>query len=135
MFMNEVEEFFKDFIKRFVKQNKRERILQFLNKEKNWKKIINEFHSSNIFENKVLKEINPNKQDSESIYDILKTLGAEDECYSLLDYLENVESKWALLDKLEDSVGFTVETIIYCSKSKLGYYEGGHSKDRYILKA
>lgn len=125
---------FENFILNFVKKDKQERILQFLKKEKNWQKIIDEFHSSILFDSSVLQEIKPNEQYSESIYNELKNLGAETECYSLLDYLENSAYKCNLSEKLSESVGFLVETIIYCPKSGLGYYEGGHAKDRYILK-
>ena len=27
-----------------------------------------------------------------------------------------------------------IETIIYCPKSRIGYYEGGQAKDRSIMK-
>ena len=81
-----------------------------------------------------MKEIKPKEQYSEPIYNKLKKLGAETEYYALLDYLENNEYDYNLSGKLSDSVGFLVETIIYCPKSGIGYYEGGHAKDRYILK-
>lgn len=131
---NNIKEIFEKFILDFVKKNKQERIFQFLNKEKNWWKIINEFHSSTPFDNSVLREIKPNEQYSEPIFNQLRELGAETECYSLLDYLDNKEYRFVLSDKLIDTVGFLVETIIYCPKSGIGYFEGGHAKDRFILK-
>lgn len=130
----EIEKIFEKFILDFVKKDKQDRVLQFLKKEKNWWKIKNEFHSSTLFHKYVLKQIKPNEQYSESIYEELKKLGAESKCYSLLDYLENKEYSYNLSKKLSDSVGFLIETIIYCPKSGIGYYEGGHAKDRYILK-
>ena len=130
----DIKKVFENFILDFVKKDKQERVFQFLKKEKNWWKITNEFHSSTLFDQGVLKEIKPNEQHSEPIYNELIKLGTETECYSLLDYLENNEYECNLSDKLSDSVGFLVETIIYCPKSGIGYYEGGHAKDRYILK-
>ena len=131
---NDIKRIFEKFILDFVKKNKQDRIFQFLNKEKNWWKIINEFHSSTPFDKNVLREIKPNEQYSEPIYNQLRKLGAETECYSLLDYLDNNEYRFVLSDKLNDTVGFLVETIIYCPKSRIGYFEGGHAKDRFILK-
>ena len=130
----DIKKIFEKFISDFVKKDKQDRVFQFLKKEKNWRKIINEFHSSTIFNKTVLREIKPNEQYSEPIYNKLKKLGAETECYSLLDYLENNEYEYLLSDKLSDTVGFLVETIIYCPKSGIGFYEGGHAKDRFILK-
>ena len=129
----QIESIFIEFINEFVTKGKRERLLQFFNKKKNYWKIINEFHTSAIFDNKVLIEIQPRFQYSTSIYQILTNQGAGEECFSLLDYLRDEKYKCNLKDKLVDSVGFLYETVIYCPNSKTGYFEGGHAKDRYIL--
>ncbi|NPD48171.1 hypothetical protein [Lentimicrobium sp. S6] len=131
---NDIKGIFEKFISDFVKKDKQERMFQFLKKEKNWWKIINEFHSSTPFDKSVLQDIKPNEQYSEPIFKQLRKLGAETECYSLLDYLDNNEYQFVLSEKLTDTVGFLVETIIFCPKSGIGYFEGGHAKDRFILK-
>jgi len=127
-------EIFNYFILNFIKKNKQERLLKFLSKKQNWWKITNEFHSSYLFDEKVLHEIKPNKQNSNSIYNELRKLGAEVECFSMLDYLDNNKYQYNLSEKLDDTVGFLIETILYCPKSQLGYFEGGHPKDRFILR-
>ena len=132
--MNNFKEIFNDFVKSFIIKNRQERILSFQKKEKNWEKIINEFHTSFNFKKNVIVSIKPIEQYSEIIYMRMKEMGATDECYSLLDYFDGNEYKYSLSDKLDNTVGFLVETILYCPKSKIGYYEGGHAKDRYILK-
>ncbi len=126
--------FFINFINSFVSKNKQERLEQFFKKEKNWRKLENEFHSSSIFSELVLQKIDPNEQSSIEIYSILKKMGGEETCYSLIDYLKKEKHEWQLKDKLADSVGFLNETIIYCPNSNLGYFESGHAKDRFILK-
>lgn len=65
----------------------------------------------------------------------MQSLGTKEECFLLLDYLNDEPYKCNLEEKLSDTVGFLVETIIYCPKTKTGYFEGGHPKDRYILKS
>lgn len=127
-------ELFADFIRTFILTNKQERFLGFLKKEKNWWKLENEFHTSTAFKNDVLVKIEPSEQYSEPIYSMMKSMGAEDECYSLVDFLRNEQHQWNLKDKLDDSVGFLVETVIYCPNSRIGYFEGGHAKDRYLLR-
>jgi len=129
-----IAEVFTNFIKEFVIKDKQERLLQFYKNKKNWHKITNEFHSSHLFDSTKTVDIAPNQQYADKIYLQLKKLGIQEDCFSLLDYLNNEPFHCQLEDKLSDTVGFLVETILYCPSSKTGYFEGGHAKDRYILK-
>ena len=129
-----IDQIFIDFVTDFVTKGKRERMLQFFKNKKNWWKIINEFHTSSPFDNEKIIKIVPSQQYFDKIYLTMKSLGAKDECFSLLDYLNNEPFHCRLEEKLSDSVGFLIETIIYCPGSKTGYFEGGHAKDRYVLK-
>jgi len=122
------------FITDFVAKDKQDRILLFYKNKKNWWKIKIEFHTSNPFDKKRLLEIIPNEQYADKIYLKMKSLGTKEECFSLLDYLSDEPYNCKLEEKLLDTVGFLFETIIYCPKTKTGYFEGGHAKDRYILK-
>jgi len=130
-----IEQVFLNFVKEFIKKDKQDRILQFYKNKKNWWKIKNEFHTSNPFDSKKLLEIEPSQQYSDNILMKLKKIGAQDDCLSLLDYLKDEPYNCKLKDKLSDTVGFLSETILYCPKTKTGYFEGGHAKDRYILKS
>lgn len=130
-----IEQIFLNFVKDFVIKDKQDRILQFFQNKKNWWKIKIEFHTSNPFDSKKILEIEPNQQYADKIYLKLKKLGTQEDCLSLLDYLNNEPYSCKLEDKLSDTVGFLYETIIYCPATKTGYYEGGHAKDRYILKS
>lgn len=129
-----IEQVFINFVKDFVVKDKQDRILQFYNNKKNWWKIKIEFHTSNHFDIKKLVNIEPNQQYADKIYLKLKTIGTHEKCFSLLEYLNNEAYNCILQDKLSDTVGFLFETIIYCPTTKTGYFEGGHAKDRYILK-
>ncbi|MEQ1799780.1 MAG: hypothetical protein ABL872_17620 [Lacibacter sp.] len=130
-----IEQVFINFVKDFVTKDKQDRILQFYTNRKNWWKIKNEFHTSNPFDKRKLLGIEPNQQYADKIYVTLKKLEMHEECFSLLDYLSNESYNCNLQDKLSDTVGFLVETILYCPATKIGYFEGGHAKDRYILKS
>ena len=124
---------FRTFIDDFVLKDKQDRLKQFFEKGKNWGKLKNEFHTSSCFDVKRLVDIKPNDHYADSIYLKMKAIGATENCVSLLDYLENNEYHFDLEAKLNDCVGFLIETILYCPKTKVGYFEGGHAKDRYIL--
>jgi len=131
----EIEFIFENFIETFILKEKQERLNGFLGKKKNWWKLKLEFHSSSAFDTKKLIEIKPNDQYAEQIYIQMKELGANENCISLLEYLDNKPHKFTLKEKLKETVGFLCETILYCSETKIGYFEGGHPKDRFILKA
>ena len=133
--MNEINVIFQNFITEFVSKDKQSRLMQFFQKNKNWWKLKNEFHSSTCFDPKKLVVINSNEQFAGSIYLRLKELGATEQCISLLDFIDNNEYQFDLKQKLTDCVGFLIETIVYCPTTKVGYFEGGHAKDRYILKS
>jgi len=130
-----IEQVFVNIVKEFVIKDKQDRILQFFKNKKNWWKIKIEFHTSNPFDRKKIFEIESNQQYADKIYLKLKKLGTHEDCFSLLDYLNNEPYNYKLEDKLSDTVGFLYETILYCPTSKTGYFEGGHAKDRYILKS
>jgi hypothetical protein len=129
-----IEQIFENFVKDFVKKDKQDRILQFFQNKKNWWKIKIEFHTSNPFDIKKTVEIEANQQYADKIYLKLKKLGTKEDCLSLLDFLNNEPYNCKLEYKLTDTVGFLFETVIYCPATKTGYFEGGHAKDRYILK-
>lgn len=134
-FKDDIEIIFKNFISDFVSKDKKDRLAQFLEKEKNWWKLKNEFHTSTCFDPKKLIDIKPSDQYAAQVYLKMNELGATEQCISLLDYLDNNNYKFDLKQKLADSVGFLVETILYCPETKVGYFEGGHAKDRYVLKS
>lgn len=130
-----IDQIFMNFVSDFVIKDKQDRILQFYRNKKNWWKIKIEFHTSNPFDTRKLVEIEPSQQYADKIYSKMKSFGTKEECFSLLDYLNDEPYNCKLDEKLSDTVGFLFETIIYCPKTKTGYFEGGHAKDRYILKS
>ena len=122
-----------EIIRIYVAQNKKERLLYMAANPKRRVEIKHQLHTSEIFDTKVLREIKSSEQSAEKIYALMKKLGAEDSCYviSNLSVIDSKEIK--LKDGLDQVVGYTVETLLFCPKSKIGYFEGGHPKDRYIL--
>ncbi|MBK7427205.1 MAG: hypothetical protein IPI60_09325 [Saprospiraceae bacterium] len=133
--VRDIGEVFMEFVKEFVAKDRQHRILSFFDNKKNWRKIENEFHTSNPFDTQKLLEIESRHHNANSIYLLMEKLGTHEHCYSLLDYLNNKPYHCDLKEKLSDTVGYNIETIIFCPTTKTGYYEGGHAKDRYILKA
>lgn len=132
--LGNIDQIFINFIHDFILKDKQDRILIFYKNKKNWWKITNEFHTSNPFDKRRIIEIKPSEQYADKIYLYLKKEGTTEDFISLLDYLNDENYTCLLRDKLSDTVGFLIETILYCPKTRTGYYEGGHAKDRYLLK-
>ncbi len=127
-------ELFKQVIDLFCQKVKRERLQGFLAKPKRHIQLINEFHSSSVFEQSVLRDIPGSEQTPEGIYLIMKALGSGDECFDILETLDENCSSQSLRKALKDCVGSLCETVLFCPEAGIAYYEGGHAKDRYILQ-
>ena len=137
--MNKIEEnietIFICFIHDFIRKDRQDRILQFYKNKKNWWKIKFEFHTSNPFDARKILDIEPSEHYADKIYLQLRKMGTLENCISILDYLNDEPYHCKIEEKLSNTVGFLNETILYCPTTKTGYFEGGHAKDRYILKA
>ena len=76
-------------------------------------------------------------QDTDIFEDAIRRLGAEEKCYALgedVDEDEHEGTLQGLESSLQACVGNSTETVLYCPKNRIGYFEGGHAKDRFVLK-
>ncbi|MGB6384013.1 MAG: hypothetical protein WBE45_14575 [Terriglobales bacterium] len=123
------------FVESFVQRARRERVrLAFANPKKR-RKFINEFalHGTYILAPECLRSIKPNQQHQDSIYAILRSLGAPDSCY-LISEDNNLDGKeMELSAALKQIVGYGMGTVISCLPGQLGYFEG-ELRERYILQ-
>jgi hypothetical protein len=124
----------RQIISLFVAPARRERIEFLLSRPKRRQEGVYEFHTSQILNPKCLVEIPGSQQHATEIHSQMRELGAGVQCYiiSAIDDLD--ASELSLADALEQCVGYTVETILISSAGKVGYFEGGHGRDRFILR-
>lgn len=121
-------------IEEIAETSRRERMLYIASRPKRRGQLIHIIHESSFLDPSVMVNIPSSSQTTEGILKQMQTLGAESECYAISALKEIDGKSISLVDGLERTVGNTVETILFCPKSRIGYYEGGHMKDRYILK-
>jgi len=133
--VNNIDDLFLKFICDFINKDKQDRLIELFSKKKNWRKIEMAFHTSLYFDTKKLIELKPSEQNTNFIYQRMIELGADENCISFLDYLNEKDYSFDLKTKLANSVGFLIETVLYCPTNKVGYFEGGLAKDRYIIKS
>jgi hypothetical protein len=129
-----VDERERQIVRLFVEPARQERVEFLLSKPKRRFNGIHEFHTSQILNPKCLVEIPGNQQYAPQIYSRMRELGAGDRCYVVSANDDFDASEIRLADALEQCVGFCVETILISSEGNVGYFEGGHAKDRYILR-
>ncbi len=124
-----------EIIKRFVSPMKQKRLLYLAQKPKKRADLIWSFHASEILWEKCLVEIPGKEQYSNTIHELMENLGASEKCYGIsgIEEIDGKEGK--LIEFLEIVVGYTIGTILYCPKTNIGYFEGGHIKDRYVLQS
>ncbi len=123
------------FVESFVQRNRRERTLLCLANRKKRRKFVQEFahHGTYILMPECLRSIKPSEQHPDSLYAILRGLGASNACH-LLSEDSNFDGKdMELLEALKQIVGHGMGTVISCLPGKLGYFEG-ELRERYILQ-
>jgi len=123
------------FVESFVQSTKRERVRLGLANSKKRRKFVHEFahHGTYILAPKCLRSIKPNQQHPDSIYSLLRSLGAPDTCH-LISEDRNFDGKeMDLLVALKQIVGYGMATVISCLPGQLGYFEG-ELRERYILQ-
>jgi len=123
------------FVESFVQSAKRERVRVGLANPKKRRRFVNEFahRGTYILASECFRSIKPNQQHPDSIYSILRGLGAPDTCY-LISEDSNIDGReMELLAALKQIVGYGMGTVISCVPGRLGYFEG-ELRERYILQ-
>jgi hypothetical protein len=122
------------FVDSFVQRARRERALLCLANRKKRRKFVGEFahHGTYILMPECLRTIKPSQQNPDSIYAILRSLGAPDTCHVISE--GNFDGReMELLAALKEIVGYGMGTVISCLPGQLGYFEG-ELRERYILQ-
>ena len=124
----------KTYIDSFISSDKRSRYHELFNSTKGREKLLNRLAHSPDFIPQYMHKIQDNKQNRESILQILKSKGAPDKCYIISESSKLDGKELDLTEALDLVVGSTMGTVILCIPSKLAYYEGEDINERYILE-
>lgn len=80
-----------------------------------------------------LVEIDPSDYEVERIHGRLRERGAGTHCHAISSHPEIDGRRLPLTDALTEVVFKGGGTLLSCMSGRLGYFEGEHRKDRYIL--
>ena len=124
-----------EFVESFVQRARRERVRLGLANPKKRRKFVDEFahHGTYILAPECLRSIEPSQQNPDSIYAILRGLGAPDACHLISEDTNFDGKEMELLAALKRIIGYGMGTVISCLPGRLGYFEG-EVRERYILQ-
>lgn len=125
----------------FARDEVRDRLLYFVGKPKRRSELLEILHTSKFLEPSVLVPLTaasnvPSRGVAVSaVLAQMRGLGASKNCYgiSLLTTLDG--RTLPLAEALDECFMNTVETLLFDPVGKLGYFEGGHPNDRFILRS
>lgn len=120
------------FIKAFVIKDRQDRYLSLVTSKKGRSKFLQYLPHiiSSEFDPKYVKGVNGSSKD---IYEMLKSKGAARECYVISELSEIDGQVLSLSEALNQVTGRGMAAVLICVESKLAYFEGEESNDRYIL--
>ena len=123
------------FVESFMQRDRQERILLCLSNRKKRGKFVSELahHGTYFLAPECLRSIKPSQQHPDSIFVILRGLGAPDTCHLISESTNFDGKEMELLAALKQIVGYGMGTVISCLPGRLGYFEG-ESRERYILQ-
>ena len=121
-------------IRELARPTKVDRLLLLAAKPKRRPDLINAIHTSEFLDPRVMVPLTNPAPSAEAVLAQILSLGAEEDCYALSG-IEGLDDKvLPLREALAQTVGYTIETVLFCPVSRIGYYEGGHAKDRCVVR-
>lgn len=123
-----------EMLEHFFRKSDKERYELLLKNKKKRTKFVEKLAHDIVFDSKWMVKIEPSRQTSKNIFNILIEKGAENSCY-VISCNSTLDSRTMPLDEaLDKVVGFQFGTILCCISGKLLYYEGESTNERYIVE-
>ena len=127
------EEHQEQFVKAFIRKEKRERYISFLLSSKRRLEIIERLVHCDDFDDRFTERIPDGEQSDKQILQRLRSLGAPEKCFVISENSE-IDGQFMLLSSALDSIiGFGQGSVLSCIPGCLGYYESEEASERYVL--
>lgn len=115
----------------FMVPDRRERLHMF--RERRRKELIESLHTTKFLDPEVTIPVTVRMGEPANVLDLMRKNGATGQCYAISAQDEIDARLLPLEDALREVVGFSVETILFCPGTGVGYYEGGGYTPTYLL--
>jgi len=122
------------FIRTFITPKKRDRWLKLIAFKKGRRKLRATLAHSPAFDPSATVPLSPDQQRASSIYMVLASLGAPQDCYLISENSDWNAKAMDLEQALRSVVGYGFGTVISCIPGALAYYEGEGPGHRLILR-
>ena len=123
-----------EFIKQFVKPERRRRYLSLLDTRTGRRKLTEALNHFKDLDPRYARLLPPNAQTVNQIEALLKRKGAPERCHVTSSNAHIDDREMPLSEALEQTVGYGSGTILSCIPGKLAYFEGEEQNERYILE-
>ncbi len=109
-------------IRKFVKRDKQDRYLAFIDNPKSRQKFLNKLSHFSDFETANFEELR--KDEKHIILDRIKSLGVVKDCYIISENSELDGRRMLIGDALTETIGYGHGTIIVFGDAEFVYYDG-----------
>jgi hypothetical protein len=123
-----------DFIERFVRKERRQRLLEFAAKVDNRGRLLSKLNSPGIFDPRFVTAIGGSQRVSGVLAGVYKHHGMGGRVYVISENAEWDGQKFQMSYIVDQCLAGCVDTVGYCWKSKIAFFEWHHSGESYLLK-
>jgi len=122
-----------EIITRFVKRERRARLLEFTSKPDRRDQLLQEFNSPGIFDQRFISGVSGSQRSAENLPSLFKQRGMGGRVYVISEHHEWDTQKFQMSYIVGECLGMCFDTLGYCWKSKTAFFEWHHSGDTYFL--
>ena len=123
-----------EVITRFVTRAKRERFLSFVSSKKRRDDFVTELRNPEVFDSRWVTEITGADRNAGRLVDVLSKSGVGGRVYVVSSNSEWDAHRFQMSWFAQECCGAGFDTLAYCWKSQVGFYEQHHSGFTYVLK-
>ena len=122
-----------EFITRFVKRERRARVLGFASKPEKRDDMLREFNSPAIFDQRFIVGIAGALRHNDTLPDELKRRGMSGRVYTISEHHEWDGERFQMSYIVRECLAMCFDTVGYCWKTKTAFFEWHHSGETYFL--
>lgn len=123
-----------EFIDRFVRKAKRDRLHAMASAPDKRDKMLREFSSPAIFDDRFVIEFDGNDRNRGLLPELYKQQGLGGRVYVMSENSEWDAQKFQMSYIVDECLAMCIDTIGYCWKTRMAFYEWHHSGTSYLLK-
>jgi len=122
-----------EIITRFVKRERRARLLEFASKPDRRDQLLQEINSPGIFDQRFISGVSGSQRSADNLPSVFKKNGMGGRVYVMSEHHEWDAQKFQMSYIIGECLSMCFDTLGYCWKSKTAFFEWHHSGETYFL--